>query len=128
MKNGIHFGGGSGAATEHLNGHGSGGTNGGNTLPFGGAPKGGDTARHLTDTTINIPKGKGLEDAIQQKYHLSDAQSHTVFQDVRPSIEHSPGTYHHGTDLRISHAGNFNLNAQAQQALEDSVKKVRKAA
>jgi|GEM_PF-5463550 len=77
---------------------------------------------------LEVPQGKGFEDALQQQYGLTDAQAHEAFSQMKDQIAGSPGTYTEGTDVRISQSGVFELNPAARAELEEYLRSIGKAA
>jgi len=69
-------------------------------------------------TDLEVGSGSGFEDSIQDQYGLTDEQAHEAFEQMRPYLENSDGTYVAQGDLRIGNPGDFQLNDQAQKALQ----------
>jgi hypothetical protein len=93
---------------------------GGNVDPTATSPT---QVMPLPETSVlHVPNGQGFENSIQQQFGLSDAQSHEAFMAMKPYLNGQSNTYMQGSDIRISVAGDMQLNPQASAALQNYLK------
>lgn len=75
-------------------------------------------AQHLASPVLDVAKGQGFENSLQEQYGLTDIQARQAYNAMEPYLRGSDGVYAMGNDLGISQAGSFELNEQARHALE----------
>lgn len=83
----------------------------------------GDTVvPHAVSEVLNVPQGKGFEDAIQQQYGLTDSQSREMYVHMEPALRGMQGTYEMAQGIGIVQAGALRLNEEAVRLAEEYLK------